>query len=137
MGGRWNQRDMEKHRAYIRAWRKRNRKRINEGIAKAKAHNPALYAAYNTAWFKAKGPEYNAYRSAKQRCTNPNNPKWFDYGGRGIKFLFTNFSQFFIEIGRRPKGKVLDRRDNNGNYEQGNIRWVSISTSLKNRRRKP
>lgn len=128
---------MEKHRAYRRAWAKRNRKKVREGIVKARALKPELYAATDAAWMKAKGPEYHAYRNAKQRCNNPNNPKWLDYGGRGIQFLFTSYAQFLADIGRRPKGKVLDRRDNNGNYEQGNIRWVSISTSLKNRRRKP
>lgn len=61
---------------------------------------------------KTMQPEYKAYNNAKQRCTNPNYKGWHNYGGRGIKFLFTNFEQFFAELGRRPKGKSLDRKDN-------------------------
>src|ERR1039458_10069171 len=54
-------------------------------------------------------PEYDAYQHAKYRCTNPNARRYKDWGGRGIKFLFTSFDQFFAELGPRPKGKTLDR----------------------------
>ena len=57
-------------------------------------------------------PEYTAYQHAKDRCTNPNFIQWKDYGGRGIKFLFTSFEQFFAVLGSRPKGKTLDRYPN-------------------------
>lgn len=70
-------------------------------------------------------PEFHAYNAAKQRCTNPNNSAYPDYGGRGIKFLFTSFEQFFKHIGPRPTPKHrLDRENNDGNYEVGNVRWV-------------
>jgi len=82
----------------------------------------------------SKTPEWESYEHAKQRCTNPNNKCWKDYGGRGIKFLFTSFEQFFAELGRRPKGKSLDRMDNNGNYEPGNVRWATKMQQTKNKR---
>jgi hypothetical protein len=52
-------------------------------------------------------PEYEIYKSAKQRCVNPKNKRWKDYGGRGIKFRFANFQDFFKEIGPRPPRHVL------------------------------
>lgn len=39
--------------------------------------------------------EYRAYTNAKQRCTNPNNSRYSDWGGRGIRFLFCSFKAFF------------------------------------------
>lgn len=79
-------------------------------------------------------PEYHAYHAAKSRCTNPKHPKWPHYGARGIEFRFTNFEQFLAEVGPKPKGYILDREDNEGHYEPGNLRWVTVSESLRNRR---
>ena len=84
-----------------------------------------------------KTPERIAYSDAKQRCTNPNHRQWKDYGGRGIKFLFISFEQFIAEIGLRPKGLTLDRADNNGNYEPGNVRWATRSQQNASRRNIP
>jgi hypothetical protein len=81
-------------------------------------------------------PEYHAYTSAKGRCTFSGNKHWKHYGGRGIKFLFTSFEQFFAELGARPTEKhSVDRKDNNGNYEPGNVRWATQSEQTKNQRR--
>jgi hypothetical protein len=44
-------------------------------------------------------PEYRAFHGAKNRCTNPSNTQFADYGERGIKFLFTSFAQFIEHIG--------------------------------------
>jgi hypothetical protein len=85
--------------------------------------------------------EYSAYRNAKHRCS----PGWHDhenYYDRGIRFLFVSFEEFFAEVGPRPEGKfssgkphyLLDRKDNNGNYEPGNIRWLRARASANNRR---
>jgi hypothetical protein len=80
-------------------------------------------------------PEYRAYTNAQTRCTNPRRKDWKNYGGRGIRFLFTSFEQFFEEIGVKPQGYILDRRNNDGHYEPGNVRWVTRKESNRNRRR--
>ena len=79
--------------------------------------------------------EARSYYSARNRCANPFDEHWKDYGGRGIKFLFTSFEQFFAYMGLRPAGMTLDRIDVNGNYELGNVRWATRSEQNKNQRR--
>ena len=80
-------------------------------------------------------PEYQAYAGAKHRCTNPNSRNFKHYGGRGIRFLFTSFEQFFAELGPRPYGLELDCIENDGHYEPGNVRWATSSQQKRNRRR--
>ena len=82
----------------------------------------------------SKTPEWDAYVHAEQRCTNPKDKGWKNYGGRGIKFLFSSFEKFYKELGCRPKGKSLDRKNNNGNYEPGNVRWATSKQQANNRR---
>ena len=80
--------------------------------------------------------ELLAYRNALYRCTRPKHKAYRIYGGRGIKFLFTSFKQFYDEIGPKPgKDLVLDRIENNGHYEIGNVRWTDRLTSARNRRK--
>lgn len=80
--------------------------------------------------------EYRAYQSAKTRCTNPNAHAYSEYGGRGIRFLFTSFEQFFKELGIAPSlTHSVDRKNTNGNYEPGNVRWATPREQVKNRRK--
>lgn len=80
-------------------------------------------------------PEYQAYVNAKRRCTNPKSEDWKLYGGRGIKFLFNSFQQFFAELGMRPEGKTLDRINTNGHYIPGNVRWATWEQQRENQRK--
>lgn len=50
--------------------------------------------------------EYNAFSAAKQRCTNPKNPMYASYGGRGIEFKFLNFEQFWKHIGKKTIPRI-------------------------------
>jgi hypothetical protein len=81
--------------------------------------------------------EWNSYYGAKKRC----NPKfikdWPDYGGRGIEFRFKSFEEFFAEVGPRPEPKFLyslERIENDGHYEKGNVRWATKKQQARNRR---
>lgn len=78
--------------------------------------------------------EYRSYSMARQRCENRTLPCWPRYGGRGIKFLFTSFDQFFAELGPRPAETTLDRINNDGNYEPGNVRWATYKEQANNKR---
>lgn len=75
--------------------------------------------------------EYLAFCNAKLRCTDLDDA---DYGGRGIQFCFSTFDEFMDAIGPRPAGHVLDRINNDGNYEVGNVRWSTPKQSSANSR---
>lgn len=73
-------------------------------------------------------PEYRAWASAKSRCYNPKYRWFFRYGGRGITMCdrwSNSFENFFLDMGKRPHGRSLDRINNDGNYEPSNCRWAT------------
>jgi hypothetical protein len=83
---------------------------------------------------RARSSEYQTYWAARQRCLNPKDARYSDYGGRGIEFRFHSFEQFFAVLGERPSGLLLERIDNNGHYEPGNVKWATRSEQQKNQR---
>ena len=78
--------------------------------------------------------EYQAYHDAKRRCNNTSHIQYPNYGGRGIKFLFQSFTVFLQEVGRKPKGYCLDRINNDGHYEIGNVKWSTRKEQGQNKR---
>ncbi len=84
----------------------------------------------------SKLPHHAAWRQMIYRCTDPKHVHWKRYGGRGISVCdrWLNSCEAFCEdMGPRPPRHVLDRRDNDGNYEPTNCRWVTHSESVRNR----
>jgi hypothetical protein len=79
-------------------------------------------------------PEYRAYLGAQQRCTNPKRKHFDRYGGRGIRFLFSSFEEWFADLGPRPSPQhSVDRKDNDGHYNPGNVRWATKTEQAANR----
>ena len=73
------------------------------------------------------------------RCINPNDDSYPYYGGRGIEVCFKSFDEFLdYVINELPvvdiDGLDIDRIDNNGNYEPGNIRFVTHKVNCQNKR---
>jgi hypothetical protein len=83
-------------------------------------------------------PEYQAWADMITRCINPNNRRFKDYGGRGISVCDRwkkSFLVFLEDVGKRPNPRMsLDRENNSGNYEPGNVRWVLPILQAANRR---
>jgi hypothetical protein len=86
-------------------------------------------------------PTYESWCAMRQRCTNPNSIGWKDYGGRGITICARwleqphGFENFLADMGERPEGHTLDRRDVDANYEPVNCRWATLSEQQSNQRR--
>ena len=83
-----------------------------------------------------KTSEYAIWHSMVHRCTNPANPAWSNYGGRGITVCerWRSFENFYEDVGRRPDGLTLDRIDNSKGYEPGNTRWATQREQMRNMR---
>lgn len=85
---------------------------------------------------KKENPAYICYTQAKQRCINPNSISYKNYGAKGILFLYTSFEDFLKDVGERPsKNHTLDRINNLGNYEPGNVRWATWIEQANNRKK--
>lgn len=85
-----------------------------------------------------KSPEYVVWNNLRQRCTNPNNPMYDNYGGRGIGVdpRWEAFEVFHADMGPRPSDNhSIEREDVNGNYEPNNCVWATKETQANNTRR--
>lgn len=88
-------------------------------------------------------PTYYAWSAMITRCTNPRNPRWKNYGGRGISVCerWLKFENFLVDMGPRPDGMKgqrslysIDRWPNpNGDYEPSNCRWATVDQQKLNK----
>jgi len=85
-------------------------------------------------------PLYRIWKGMMHRCYHSRDTSYKYYGQRGISvYKEWHFAPTFIKdierlIGSSPEGYTLDRIDNDGNYEPGNLRWATRSTQGFNRR---
>lgn len=83
--------------------------------------------------------EYNIWTGIKQRCLNPKTESFRFYGARGITVCDEwrdSFDAFYLHIGPRPSlDHSVDRIDNDGNYQPGNVRWATPDIQMGNRRK--
>lgn len=86
----------------------------------------------------SKRPEYWILAGIIQRCTNPNNPAFKHYGGRGITVCsrwVEHFDNFLQDVGLRPSPKYsIDRINNDEGYSPGNVRWATRIEQHRNMR---
>ena len=83
-------------------------------------------------------PLYRVWLNILDRTENPRSPHFHNYGGRGIKVdpLLTSFPNFLAAVGERPSPlHQLDRKDNDGDYRPGNLRWATKKEQAQNMRK--
>jgi len=80
--------------------------------------------------------EYRTWKGIKQRCLDPKSDHYSNYGARGITInekWINNFQAFYDYIGPAPSSShSIDRIDNDGNYEPGNVRWEVYALTVIN-----
>jgi hypothetical protein len=81
-------------------------------------------------------PLYAIWNNMIHRCTNPKTKNYRNYGGRGITVCdswLNSFENFYDDMGDRPDGLSIDRKNVNGNYEKDNCRWATDKEQGENR----
>lgn len=89
----------------------------------------------------SKSTEFRIWQGILSRCTNEKDTRYEYYGGRGIgldpRYLEPDgqgFLNFLKDVGKRPKGKTIDRVNNNRGYWPNNMRWATNTEQASNRR---
>jgi hypothetical protein len=80
---------------------------------------------------------YSRFVAARSRCQDPTNRAYGNYGARGIEFRFKNAAeaaQWMMDTHGLRKDLEVDREDNNGHYERGNLIWSSRREQCQNTR---
>lgn len=85
-----------------------------------------------------KSPMYEVWTQLIQRCENPKNKAFKNYGARGISVFpeWHDYAAFLRDMGPAyQSGLTIDRENNDGNYEPGNCRWVTNKVNCRNQQR--
>lgn len=135
-------------RSETKGWRWRCRECANE----AKRHYAVTKPETKRRWYQAHrehdiqrrhkqhvaDPERRVWLNMKRRCLISNDYSYRWYGARGITVCerwSSSYEAFLEDVGRRPNAEYsLDRIDNDGNYEPGNVRWATKSEQRRNQR---
>jgi len=99
--------------------------------------NHSRFALANTKHGLAKTPIYKLWINIMQRCYNPKNPHYRNYGARGIRVSkpWHSFPMFYREFGQHRTGnQQVNRIDNEGHYSVTNCEWVSHAQNQQNKR---
>ena len=96
------------------------------------------FLKFNTRHGQSHSALHSCWTSMKQRCLNPKNPVYQDYGGRGIKVCpeWMYFEPFYwwAMMNSYDENLTIERKDVNGNYEPKNCCWIPQSQQGGNRR---
>jgi len=81
-------------------------------------------------------PEYAVWQTMWARCSNPKNPAYSRYGGRGIEVdaEWGKFENFLRDMGPCPPGLTLERVQNSKGYSKSNCIWATRTAQARNRR---
>lgn len=87
---------------------------------------------------RSKDPVYLVFMAMRQRCYNPNAQNFYRYGGRGItvcdRWLANDgFNNFIADMGERPPGMTIERKNNDLGYTPDNCEWAPRKTQYANR----
>ena len=82
--------------------------------------------------------EWRAWYNMHQRCENPRDISYKNYGGRGLGIIkrWKEFDEFLKDMGPCPPGLTLDRKDNDKGYTKRNCRWATKAEQNRNRRKR-
>lgn len=119
----------------VRGVHLRSGRQVSCGCHKAEAARQRM-TKHGNAPRTGESRTYSIWKNMIQRCTNENNDRWPDYGGRGVKVCerWHSFANFLADMGEAPAGLTLDRRETDGDYEPGNCRWADWRTQMRNKR---
>lgn len=117
----------------------RDRERIRARQAEYKKQHGARWAESRRKSYAASSLKQTKtiYLTMIARCYDARHDAFEYYGGRGITVCerwLDSFDAFVADVGLRPKGLEIDRIDNSGNYEPGNVKWSTHSEQMLNRR---